>query len=152
VPVKAPLILADVDSQSHAMHKDSGHIVYWLSLLILIILNMLAASAVSVLQFALSGFKAIIILAILGIFFGFASSRFTSRVANLETKHHILARVAIPAAAILSLVIVTSTANNLAMISGLGFVHSPTLAGLVYGIAFVMPSIASSAANSNLYK
>ncbi len=143
---KKPIILADVESRAHAMHRSSGLIIYWLSFLSLVVLNMLSAVAVSVLQFAMDSQKVLLIVAGLGFFFGYVSNKFVGLADNLEVRHHIFARLVIPAAAVLNLVIITSAANGLASFSGIGYQHSPALVGLAYGVAFALPSLASAAA------
>lgn len=143
--VKKPLILAYVEPKQHSMHRNSGIIIYWLTFLVLVVLNMLSAIAVSVLQFAVGSQKILFIVAFLGLFFGYVSNKFVGLAGSLKIRHHIFVRLIVPAAAVLNLVIITSAANGLSRLSGIGYVHSPVLAGLAYGVAYLLPSIFSAA-------
>ena len=143
IVAKKPVLLAAVDSKSHITGRGSGLVLYWLTLLVLVILNMFSAVAVAVLQLALSGNKLLFIVAAIGFFFGYVTNRLVSHVDNLELKHHFFARLLVPAAAILNLLAVSSAANRLSEALQLGFTHNPIHVSLAYGIAFLLPPILS---------
>ncbi|MBI2550064.1 hypothetical protein HYV83_02685 [Candidatus Woesearchaeota archaeon] len=139
--VKKPVLLAAVDSKSHITGRGSGLVLYWLTLLVLVILNMFSAVAVAVLQLALSDNKLLFIVATIGFFFGYVTNRLVNHVDNLELKHHFFARLLVPAAAILNLLAVSAAANALALSLQIQPVHSPVTIAAAYGIAFAVPSV-----------
>jgi hypothetical protein len=145
---KKPLLLAEVDPEAHGMHKSSGRIIYWLTVLLLAILNMLAALSVAVLQFAVSTGEILLIIAGLGAFFGYVSNKTISLSNDLLLRHHLFARIVIPAAAIINLVIITQAFNRLGKYAGIGHAHSPVLAGAAYAAGFALPSIIGWVAGS----
>lgn len=144
--VKKPLLLANVEPRGHSMHRNSGLVLYWLIILALIVLNTLAVIAVPVLQLSASSEKVLVVVAVLGLFFGYVTHRLVNLVDNLEPAHHFFARLLVPAAAILNLFVVSSAANRVAAALQLGFTHNPIYVSLAYGVAFVLPSLGSAAA------
>ena len=154
IVVKKPVLLAAVDSKSHVTGRGSGLVLYWLTLLVLVILNMFSAFAVAVLQLALSDNKLLFIVAAIGFFFGYVTNRLVSHVDNLELKHHFFARLLVPAAAILNLLVVSAAANAFAASLQIQPVHSPVAIAAAYGIAFAVPSLfaLSRAAASPFFK
>ncbi|MBI3036227.1 hypothetical protein HYY73_00500 [Candidatus Woesearchaeota archaeon] len=141
IVVKKPVLLAAVDSKSHISGRGSGLVLYWLTLLVLVILNMFSAVAVAILQLALSDNKLLFIVAAIGLFFGYVTNRLVNHVDNLELKHHFFARLLVPAAAILNLLAVSAAANALALSLRIQPVHSPVTIAAAYGIAFAVPSL-----------
>jgi hypothetical protein len=146
-PIKKPAIFAEVDAKSHGTHKNSGLIIYWISILLLVVLNMLSAIVVAVVQFAVSDKRSIALVAILGLCSGYASNKLVTLADGLQTRHKIFAGIFVPAAAVLILVLITLAANNLAKVSNIGNSHNPALSGITYGIAFLLPSLISAVAN-----
>lgn len=154
IVTKKPVLLAVVDSKSHVSSSSSALVLYWLTLLVLVILNMLSAVAVAVLQLALPDDKLLFIVAAIGLFFGYMTNRLVSHVENLELRHHFFARLLVPAAAILNLLAVSAAANAFAVSLRIQSVHSPVAIAAAYGIAFVVPSLLTflRAAASSLFK
>lgn len=125
------------------MHRNSGLLLYWLTLLAIVILNMLIAIVVAILQLATGPKQLFFVVAALGFFFGYLTYRLVSLVENLEARHHFFAWILMPAAAIANLLIISSAANNISSAIGMGYRHNPLLVSLSYGVAFVMPLLAS---------
>ncbi len=139
--IKKPLLLAHVEPKGHAMHKGSGQVLYWLIVLALIVLNMLSVLVIPVLQISSGSQNVLVVVAVLGLFFGYVTHRLVNLVDNLEPAHHFFARLLVPAAAILNLFIVSSAANRLSAALHLGFTHNPIYISVAYGVAFVVPSL-----------
>ncbi len=144
--IKKPLLLAQVEPKGHSMHKNSGLVLYWLIVLALIVLNMLSVIVIPILQISASSQNVLVVVAVLGLFFGYVTHRLVNLVDNLEATHHFFARLLVPAAAILNLFVVSSATNRVSAALHLGFTHNPVYISLAYGIAFILPSIGSGAA------
>lgn len=145
-PIKKPLLLANVEPKGHSMHRNSGLVLYWLIVLSLIVLNTLSVIVIPLLQLSASSEKVFVVVAVLGLFFGYVTHRLVNLVDNLEPAHHFFARLLVPAAAILNLFVVSSAANRVAAALQLGFIHNPVYVSLAYGVAFVLPSLWGAAA------
>ncbi|MBI2175861.1 hypothetical protein HYU40_00740 [Candidatus Woesearchaeota archaeon] len=143
--IKKPLLLAHVEPKGHAMHRNSGQVLYWLVVLALVVLNMLSVLIIPVLQVSSGSQSVLVVVAVLGLFFGYVTHRLVNLVDNLEATHHFFARLLVPAAAILNLFIVSSATNKLSAALNLGFTHNPVYISLAYGVAFVLPSLYSAA-------
>ncbi|HLD96810.1 MAG TPA: hypothetical protein VI934_00530 [Candidatus Nanoarchaeia archaeon] len=146
--IKAPLILADVQPNWHSMHKNSGVILYWLVLLALVVLNLMAALVVPVLQVSVSSQKLLLIVIALGFFFGYVANKMFSTIENLEAKHHVFARLLVPAAAMLNIFLISLATNRFAALLGIGFKHEPLIISIAYGAAFIIPSLFSAVATA----
>lgn len=146
--MKKPVVLASIKMKGHSMHRNSGLLLYWLTLLALVVLNMLVAIVVAILQLAMGARQFIFIVAALGFFFGYLTHKLVSLVENLEARHHFFAWLLVPAAAVANLLIVSSAANNLSSAIGIGYRYNPLLVSLSYGIAFMLPLFASFAAKA----
>ena len=149
--IKRPIILAAVEPRGHSMHRNSGIVLYWLMLLALVVLNMLAVLTVPVLQLALAGPKIILIVAALGFFFGYVTDKLVNLVENLETMRHLLARLLVPAAAMANLFIISLATNSFVSYLGIGYRHDPVIISLAYGISFIIPSVLSGAVTAGAF-
>ena len=130
------------------MHRNSGLVLYWLIVLALIVLNMLSVIVIPVLQISTSRQNVLVVVALLGLFFGYVTHRLINLVDNLEVQHHFFARLLVPAAAILNLLVVSSATNRVSAALHLGFTHNPVYISLAYGIAFILPSVGSAIAGA----
>ena len=146
--MKKPVVLASVELKGHSMHRNSGLLLYWLTLLALVVLNMLVVIVVAILQLALGARQFFFVVAALGFFFGYITHRLVSLVENLEPRHHFFAWLLVPAAAIANLLIISSAANNLSAAIGIGYRYNPLLVSLSYGVAFMIPLFASFASKA----
>ncbi len=146
VQIKKPLLLASVEPRGHSMHRSSGLVLYWLIVLALVVLNTLSVIAIPLLQLSASTGKVLVVVAVLGLFFGYVTHRLVNLVDNLEPTHHFFARLLVPAAAILNLFVVSSAANRMSEALHIGFIHNPVHVSLAYGLAFVLPSLGSAVA------
>lgn len=146
--VKKPVVLASVELKGHSMHRNSGLLLYWLTLLALVVLNMLVAIVVATLQLAMGARQFIFVVAALGFFFGYLTHKLVSLVENLEARHHFFAWLLVPAAAMANLLIISSAANNLSSAIGMGYRYNPLLVSLSYGVAFMTPLLASFASRA----
>ncbi len=144
--IKKPLLLAHVEPKGHSMHRNSGLVLYWLIVLALIVLNMLSVIVIPVLQISASSQNVLVVVAVLGFFFGYVTHRLINLVDNLEPTHHFFARLLGPAATILNLFVISSATNRLSTALHLGFTHNPIYISLAYGVAFILPSLGSAVA------
>lgn len=129
----------------HELQPHSGMLLFWLSMLALLMLNMLAVLLFGLVSFMAGGGRALIIVIGLGLLFGIVTRRLLSMIDPLGPRHHFLAHALVPAAAIATLFAVGTSVNALSASLGLGFRHNPVAAGLAYGLAFVAPAAIAAA-------
>ena len=98
-----------------------------------------------------SGEKLILIVAALGFFFGYVTNRLLNLVENIEAKHHLFARLLVPAAAMANLFIISLATNSFVAYIGIGYRHDPVLISLAYGISFIIPSVLSGAVTASAF-
>lgn len=146
--IKRPLVLKK--HKSVPMRRDSGLVIYWLALLAVIVLGMLASIVIGGMQLVSPDGRILVVVLVFGLLFGFVTHRLLGLIECLEPRHRFFARIFVPAALALNLFIVSSAASSLASWLGL-FSHNPLLVGLTFGAGLVLPSVVS-AANHNLYK
>ena len=80
------------------MHRNSGLVLYWLIVLALVVLNTLSVIVIPLLLLSAGSEKVLVVVAVLGLFFGYVTHRLVNLVDNLELTHHFFARLLVPAA------------------------------------------------------
>ncbi len=115
-------------------------ITYWFLLIVAIIGN--AVISIILIPFLLA-FKKIplySIIFILAAMFGLLFDQLIRQIENLDNKHHIIARIFIPALAIINTYYMASFTNHLTETLKLSVAyHSPTLISITYVVAFSLP-------------
>ena len=137
---KNPVVLSNASRES-SMSISSSLAFYWLSMLALVILGMLIALLVGVLEVLLPGSWVLVIVAALGLFFGFVAHNLVSLVENLEAGHHLFAKVLVPSASVLILLLISISSANFARSFGFLGNQNSLLIVFVYGVALVIPSL-----------
>ncbi len=148
---KKPVVLPG-RLKARPTHPESAIALYWLAVLALVVLNLFAAIAVSVVQFAIKGNPVLVLVSSFGILFGFVSWRLVSSIDALEPKHNFFAHMIIPAAAIANLLVLTAAVNNFVFATNIGNIHDPVQIAFFYGISFAIPPLCFAAFRSKLAK
>ena len=88
---------------------------------------------------ALRSFMLYLVIAVLGISFGFLFDMLI-RDMNLDKKHHVIAGFYVPIISVINLYIITTITNSLEITLRLNNEqHSLLLVGFTYAIAFILP-------------
>ena len=144
--LKSPIILAAVEPKGHSMHKNSGILLYWLVLLELAILSLMAALIVPVLQVSVSSQKLLLIVMALGFFFGYVANKLFAMIENLKVMHHVFARLLVPSATMLNIFAISLATNRVMASWGMDYKYEPFIISIAYGAAFLVPSLYSAVA------
>ncbi len=125
--------------------KELNLIVYWTTLLVLIIANLLMSMVIIPFLLLASGLNFYIILAVLGIFFGYVFALLISNIENLDAHHHLIAAFFIPIFAIINLIIISTSLEGITSLLGIASQKEPLTVSLVYAVFFLLPYVISMA-------
>ena len=118
--------------------KALDKFVYWFSLLIAVIGNLVISIALIPVLLVLKGVSLYIVVITLGTSFGLLFELLVRGIENLETKHHLFLSIIIPVIAVINFFVIS---NNLEELIGLKNPQDPIIVGSVYTIAFMLPYI-----------
>ena len=131
-------IIERAKKNKHPQIKILDKFVYWFSLLIAIIGNLIISISLIPVLLALKGAQLYAVIITLGLAFGLLFELLIRGVENLETKHHLFLGIIIPIIAVINFIIVS---NNMKAFIGIENPQNPVLVGIVYAIAFMLPYI-----------
>jgi len=119
--------------------KDLDHLLYWTTLVILVVANFFMTVALIPFLFFTANFQFYLTLAVSGLFFGSVFSLLLSNISNLDTHHHIMAVFFIPIFSLINLIIITGSVNRMGLYLGIQTDKSPIAIGLFYVLFFIAP-------------
>ncbi len=125
--------------------KSMNPLVYWLSLVISIIANMVVS--VVLIPFMLAVNNAVTlysIVALLALSFGFFFNLLLTDIEHIDPRHHVIAGIFIPALALINILIVVNVTNVIdKVLFGAQFSQNEMAIALVYVVAFIAPYLVS---------
>lgn len=124
------------DKKSYKLFEQ---VVYWLSIIIAIIGNMVVSVVLIPFFLVLHAFFLYFIVIMLGIGFGFLYDILIWDIKKVTGREMIIESVFIPALALITVAFMTYFGNLIARSWALNTIHNPLLVGLVYAMAFVAP-------------
>ncbi|MCP3686215.1 MAG: hypothetical protein GY861_26510 [bacterium] len=137
---KKPLQLDTMPRRTHSeISKSTSELLYWITLLVLLICNFLVALVLMPFLLATTRFELYIVIIILGLFFGFLFNLLITNIENLEKKHHVIAAIFIPLIAVIDLHIIIKAVNKIAYILQLPIHQNAVVVASVYVIALLTP-------------
>ena len=119
--------------------KELDNIIYWTTILVLVVANFFVLLAIIPLLFIASNLHFYLLLAILGLLFGYVFSLLIHNIENLNVHHHLFAILFVPIFAALNLMIIATTFGGFAGLFGLELNKDPVTLGIFYSIFFVLP-------------
>ncbi len=139
---KAALILhGKEDPGKIYFAKQMNPIVYWLTLIVAIVANMVVS--VVLIPFLLTVKSAVtlyLIVALLAISFGFFFNLLLTDMEHVDPRHHVIAGIFIPALSIINIIIVINITSVLdTVLFGAQFKQNAVVIGLIYVVAFIIP-------------
>ena len=131
-------IIEKAKENKHPKIKLLDKTVYWFSLLIAIVGNLIISISLIPVLLALKGQQLYFIIIVLGISFGLLFELLIRTVENLKSKHHLFLGIIIPIIAVINFIIVS---NNTKRLIGIENPQNSLITGAVYAIAFILPYI-----------
>jgi len=131
-------IIERAKKNKHPQIKVLDKFVYWFSLLIAIIGNLIISISLIPVLIVLQGLKLYLVIIALGLAFGLLFELLIRTIENLEIKHHLFLGTIIPIISIINFIIIS---NNMKELIGIESQHNPIIIGAVYAIAFILPYI-----------
>ncbi|MCH8328870.1 MAG: hypothetical protein IIB81_00580 [Nanoarchaeota archaeon] len=131
-------IIERAKKNKHPQIKILDKFVYWFSLLIAIIGNLIISISLIPVLLALKGLQLYLVIITLGLAFGLLFELLIRSIEHLETKHHILLGIMIPVIAVINFIIIS---NNMKKLIGIENPQNPIIVGSVYAITFILPYI-----------
>ena len=123
--------------------KELDHILYWSTLLVLIMANFFMIFAIIPFLLLAPSFHFYLIIGILGLLFGYVFSLLINNIENLGAHHHLIAVLFIPAFAVINLVIISTSVVSLAAVFGRESTVEPLTVSIIYVVFFVLPYVVS---------
>ena len=121
--------------------KNFHRLIYWFSLLVLTICNLLVAVFLVPFLLALQGSFIYVIVGVLGLIFGLLFNNVIQNIEHLEIQHHIFAAIFIPIIAVINIFIMVTATNKIAGILQLTLRLHPLMLSSVYVSLFLLPYV-----------
>lgn len=128
------------------LSKELSEIMFWVSILVLIIANLLATIVIIPLVLAASALTALIVAA-LGLFAGNLFAMLIANIGNIERKHHLIAATLVPGLAVINVFVLMAGVNRLAPAFGITVSQDPLLVSIVYVASFLTPYLWANVIN-----
>jgi len=137
------ILYSEEKSKKHEYYKrEMNKIVYWSSLLVLAIANLVIAIVlIPILIVFTSSFALYTIIIVTAFFFGILVNILITDVEHIERKHHLFAFVFIPVIGLITFIISVSIANSVSAMLEMNLEHNPIVVGLVYVVVFIIPYV-----------
>ena len=113
--------------------------VYWISLIVAIIGNIIISISLIPFLLTLRNFQLYLIIITMGIAFGLLFELLIRTIEHLETKHHLFLSIIIPIIAVINIIAIVLFSNRLEEAINIQNLHNPVLIGVVYAVAFMLP-------------
>jgi hypothetical protein len=121
--------------------KQMNPVVYWLTLIVSIIANMVVS--VVLIPFLLAvrdTFTLYIIVALLALAFGFFFNLLLTDIEHVDPRHHVIAGIFIPALAVINILIVINVTSVIdKVLFGEQFQQNALAIAIIYIVAFIAP-------------
>lgn len=135
-------IIKKAEEKKPPIIKFLDSITYWTILIVAIIGNMIISIILIPFLLAFKKIPLYFTIIILSAMFGYLFDQLIRDLENIESKHHIIAWVFIPALAIIDTYYMASFTNHLTETLKLSIaINSPILISVTYVVAFIIPYI-----------
>lgn len=145
---KATQILSSPDKKGRVIFtKKMNPILYWMTLIVAIIGNMIISVILIPLLIAIESAVALYsIIALLGLAFGFLFNVLLIDIEQIDPKHHVIAGIFIPVIALINIFIVVNITNIIDQaIFGTQIQQNAFIIGIIYVAAFIGPYLVTKA-------
>lgn len=125
--------------------KSSNRVLYWMSILFLVVINILISAVLIPLLIVLKGFYLYLVVILIALVLGLVFNFLIIDIENLERKHHLFAAFFIPLIAIINLFLIVDVANKLSILLKINTHNNPLIISMIYVIVFLLPYLVSGA-------
>ena len=132
-------IIEHAKANKHPHIKILDKAVYWISLIIAIIGNLIISISLIPILLTLKSFQLYIIIITIGVSFGLLFELLIRSIEHLETRHHLFLGIIIPIIALANVFIIVLISNGLEEIINIQNTQNPLTIGIVYAVAFISP-------------
>ena len=119
--------------------REIDLILYWSTLLVLIMANFFMAIIVIPFLFFTSNLYFYLLIAVLAIFFGYVFGLLLGNIENLDVHHNLIAVFFIPVFAVINLIIISISINRIAGTLGMHLAKNPLTISIFYAVFFFIP-------------
>lgn len=121
--------------------KQMNPVVYWLTLIISIVANMVVSVVLIPFMLAVQSATTLYsIIALLALSFGFFFNLLLTDIEHVDPRHHVIAGIFIPALAVINIFIVINVTTVLDKVFfGAQFKQNALIIALIYVVAFIAP-------------
>ena len=119
--------------------KELDLILYWSTLLLLIMSNFFMTIVIIPFMLLASSFHFYLMIAMLGLVFGYVFSLLINNIENLSVHHHLIAVLFIPVFAVINLIIISTSIGSIASLFGIETRVEPLTVSIVYAVFFLVP-------------
>lgn len=140
------IINSEEKKKKHFVFKQSSNrVLYWMSILVLITINILVSAVLIPFLVVLKGFALYLIIILIALVFGLVFNFLISDIEYLEKKHHVFAAILIPLIAVINLFLIVNVSNKLSSIFKINIQTNPITISIIYVIVFLLPYLLSGA-------
>ncbi len=118
-----------------------SRILFYSALMLIVFANLLVSLAILFLAIVLNSLALYTIIVITAAMVGFLYNFLITDIGHLEKKHHVFASILLPLVGLFNLALIVIVSNKFVSDLGLGMEHNPWLVGLVFIVAFILPSV-----------
>jgi len=136
-----PKLKADEKPKKQFYAESTSQALYWASLLILIISNLLVAVVLIPFLLTLKGFQISLLVILLALTFGAIFNMLIVNIDFLKRRHHLIALVVIPLISLASLGLVLGVSNRIADALKLSIRQEPIVISAIYIVSFLLPYV-----------
>jgi hypothetical protein len=123
-------------------HKKMNRILYWSTLVLVIIGNTIVSIVMVPFLLVLSSISLYFVISVMGLIFGSLFNLLIRDIEHVDPRHHVIAGVFLPAIAIINIYVMVNFANMFNQALNISHIHqNPLLVSAAYVIAFLLPYV-----------
>jgi len=138
---KAHEILRKAEAKKRTLVKIIDALLYWVLLVLAILANFVISVVLVPVLLVIKGFYLYLILAVIGVSFGWFFSFVLHSIEKLQLSQHVIAGIILPVIALINITIITVLTNRLAGLMHLETTQNPVIVGAVYVVGYILPEI-----------
>lgn len=116
-------------------------VLFYSALMLIVFANLLVSLAILFLAIVLNSLALYLVIIVSAGMIGFLYNFLIEDIGHLENKHHLFASILLPLVGLFNLALIVIVSNKFVTDLGLGVKHNPWLVGLVFIVAFILPSV-----------
>ena len=134
-------ILLEAEKKKHILIRLLDEVVHWMLLLLVLLGNIFLAAFIVIVSSIITPTYSYILIVVIGSIFGFLIDAPLKEMKKLSKKKHKFSKILLPVLAILNIFIIIGIKNTAEHFTNLEFAINPIIAGILYGVSFLIPHI-----------